>query len=172
MFRDIWPSNKENPSVYWHATLSCPSWPQITQICISFRSRSDLVLDADHALAILSDLAFQACISFYSILGKSGAWMFLPCSIKNAVAHRCIYIYTHILAGLKKALPQNPPEMIRGRIFSEMIRIQARKSELQAESRSYDPKVGDTAGQTPRIWTESPREGPRMGYFGRVFVYL
>ena len=40
--------------------------------------------------------------------------------------------------------------MIRGRIFSEMIRIQARKSELQAESRSYGPKVGDTAGQTPQ----------------------
>ena len=27
-----------------------PSWPQIMQIHISFRSRSDLVLDADHAL--------------------------------------------------------------------------------------------------------------------------
>ena len=31
------------------------------------------------------------------------------------------------------------------------------------ESRSYGPKVGDTAGQTPRIRTESPRKGPRMG---------
>ena len=50
VFRDIWPSNKENRSVYWHATLSCPSWPQIMQICISSRSRFDLVLDADHAL--------------------------------------------------------------------------------------------------------------------------
>ena len=59
---------------------------------------------------------------------------------------------------------QNPQEMIRGQIFSEMIRIQARKSELQAESRSYGPKVGDTAGQTPRIRTESPRNGPRMGF--------
>ena len=51
--------------------------------------RSDLVLDADHALDVffLSDLAFQACISFYSVLDKSGARMFLPCSIKNAVAH-------------------------------------------------------------------------------------
>ena len=27
-----------------------PSWPQIMQIRISFRSRSDLVLDVDHAL--------------------------------------------------------------------------------------------------------------------------
>ena len=27
-----------------------PSWPQIMQIRIAFRSRSDLVLDADHAL--------------------------------------------------------------------------------------------------------------------------
>ena len=68
------------------------------------------------------------------------------------------------LSGFKKALLQNPREMIRGRIFSEMIRIQARKSELQAESRSYGPKVRDTAGQTPRIRTESPREGPRMGF--------
>ena len=52
------------------------------QIRIAFRAHSDLVLDADHALDFLSDLAFQACISFYSVLDKSGAWMFLPCSIK------------------------------------------------------------------------------------------
>ena len=69
-----------------------------------------------------------------------------------------------MLSGFKKALLQNPREMIRGRIFSEMIRIQARKSELQAESRSYGPKVGDTAGQTPRIRTESPKKGARMGF--------
>ena len=71
----------------------------------------------------------------------------------------------HQLSGFKKALLQNPRELIRGRIFSEMIRIQARKSELRAESRSYGPKVGVTAGQTPRIRTESPRKGPRMGFF-------
>ena len=63
----------------------------------------------------------------------------------------------------KKALLQNPWEMIRGWIFSEMIRIQARKSALQAKSRSYGPKVGDTARQTPRIRTESPRKGPEWG---------
>ena len=40
-----------------------------------------------YVLHCLSDLAFQACISFYSVLDKSGAWMFLRCSIKNAVAH-------------------------------------------------------------------------------------
>ena len=50
-----------------------PSWPQIMQICIAFRSRSDLVLDADHALDFLSDLVLQACISFCSVLDKSGA---------------------------------------------------------------------------------------------------
>ena len=75
---------KGKSSVYWHATLSCLSWPQIMQ---KFVSRSDLVLDADQALDFSSDLAFQACISFYSVLYKSGALMFLPCSIKNAVAH-------------------------------------------------------------------------------------
>ena len=30
------------------------------------------------------------------------------------------------------------------------------------QSRSYGRKVGDTAGQTPRIRTESPRKGPRI----------
>ena len=64
-----------------------PSWPQIMQLRIPFRSRSDLVLDADHALDFLSDLAFQACISFYSVLDKSGASMFLPCWIKMLGGH-------------------------------------------------------------------------------------
>ena len=54
--------------------------------------------------------------------------------------------------------------MIQGRIFSEMIRIPARKSELQAESRSYGRKVGDTAKQTPRIRTPNrPEKGPEWG---------
>ena len=38
------------------------------------------------------------------------------------------------------------------------------KSELQAKSRSYGPKVRVTAGQTPRIRTESHRKGPRMAF--------
>ena len=67
------------------------------------------------------------------------------------------------LAGFKKALLQNRRDMIRGRNFSEMIRIQARKSELQAKSRSSRPKVRVTAGQTPRIPTESPRKAPEWG---------
>ena len=49
------------------------------------------------------------------------------------------------------------------RIFSEMIRIWVRKSELQARKLELQTKVGDTAGQTPKIRTESPRKGPRMG---------
>ena len=67
------------------------------------------------------------------------------------------------LGGFKKALLQNPREMIRGRIFSEMIRISARKSELQAKSRSYRPKVRVTARQTPQIRAESPGKGARIG---------
>ena len=50
-----------------------PSWPQSMPLRISFRSRSDLVLDVDHALDFLSYLDFQACISFYSVLDKSGS---------------------------------------------------------------------------------------------------
>ena len=54
-------------------------------------------------------------------------------------------------------------KMIRGQIFGEMIRIQARKSELQAKSRSYGPKVRATAGQTPESEPNHPEKGPEWG---------
>ena len=57
------------------------------QIRISFRCRSDLVLDADHALDFLSYLVLQVCISFCSVSDKSGVSLFLPCSHKTALAH-------------------------------------------------------------------------------------
>ena len=41
-----------------------PSWPQSMQLPISFRSRSDLVLDADHALDFLSHLVFRRVARF------------------------------------------------------------------------------------------------------------
>ena len=56
------------------------------QIHISFRSRSDLVLDADHAFDFLSYLVLQACISLCSVSDTSGASLFLPCSHK--IRHR------------------------------------------------------------------------------------
>ena len=61
---------------------------------------------------------------------------------------------------IQEGFTVEPREIIRGRTFSEMIRIRTRKSELQAESRSYGPKVRDTTGQNPRIRTESPKKGP------------
>ena len=85
-----------------------PSWPQIVQIRISFRSRSDLVLDADHALdfVILSRFTgvylilhcfrqslvgisapIKSIFSPETSTKKSGASLFLPCSHKNVVAH-------------------------------------------------------------------------------------
>ena len=56
-----------------------PSWFQIMQIRISLRARSDLVLNADHALFFV---VLQACISFCSVSDKSDASLFLPCSHK------------------------------------------------------------------------------------------
>ena len=41
-----------------------PSWLQIMQICISFRSRSDLVLDADHALDFFPISLFRRAYRF------------------------------------------------------------------------------------------------------------
>ena len=66
-----------------------PERPQIMQTCISFRSRSDLVLDADHTLDFLgTHLVLQTSISFCNVLEKSGAFLKLPCSHKNC---RCSY---------------------------------------------------------------------------------
>ena len=52
-------------------------WPHIMQTCIAYRSRSDLVLDADHSLDFLGpiSLVLQACISFCSVSDKSGAFL-------------------------------------------------------------------------------------------------
>ena len=47
--------------------------------------------------------------------------------------------------------------MIRERVFSEMLRIRARKSELQAESRSY-------SRADPQNPNQIARKGPWMGF--------
>ena len=71
VFQDACHSKKENPSVYWIATLSCPfTASNMMQIRISLRSHSDLVLDADDALEFFSYLALQACISFVAFQTK------------------------------------------------------------------------------------------------------
>ena len=48
---------------------------------------SDVILDADHALDLLSYFVLQACISACSVSDKNGASLFLPCSHKNALTH-------------------------------------------------------------------------------------
>ena len=58
--------------------------------------------------------------------------------------------------------------MIRGRIFSEMIRIRARKSELQPESRSYGPKVRVYSRADP----QNPNRIARKRHPNRVLVLL
>ena len=67
VFQDAWRSNRENPSVHWGATLSCPLMASNMQIRISFRSRSDLVLDADHALEFLEPISFYKCASRFVV---------------------------------------------------------------------------------------------------------
>ena len=68
------------------------------------------------------------------------------------------------LSGFKKALLQNPQEMIRGRTFSDSapkVRVTGQKSELRTKSRRY-------SRADPQNPTESPRKGPRIG-FGRFY---
>ena len=63
------------------------------QIHISFRSRTDLVLDAEHSLDFSSYLILQACISFCSVSDKSGVSMFLPFSHR-----KCLCSYDVIIS--------------------------------------------------------------------------
>ena len=87
VFRDIWPSKKENPNVFWHATPCCPfmapNYANSYLVPISFWSRSGCW----PCLGYFIRSRFSGVHLIYSVLDKSGAWMSLPCSIKNAVAH-------------------------------------------------------------------------------------
>ena len=71
------------------------------------------------------------------------------------------YVY---IIWIEEGFTAEPPRNDSGGIFREMIRVSARKSELQAKSRSDRPKVGVTVGQTARIRTKSPRKGTRIGF--------
>ena len=63
------------------------------QIYISFRSRPDLVLDADHAL-IFKPISFcRPCISFCSVSDKVAHLCFCLVRINKALAHR-FYVMT------------------------------------------------------------------------------
>ena len=61
------------------------------------------------------------------------------------------------LGGFEEALLYKPLEIIQGQIFSEMIRVRAQKSELQAKSQSYS-----WAGP-PESEPNRPERGPEWG---------
>ena len=67
-------------------------------------------------------------------------------------------LFVFVLCGFEKALLQNARDMIRGRIFSEMIRVSAQKSELQAKSRSHRPEL--QPGRPPESELNRPEKGP------------
>ena len=67
-------------------------------------------------------------------------------------------------AGDKTTVSQN--HRLTTMNFSETIRVSVRKSELQAESRSYRPKVRATRSSTPKIQPGSPRIGACFSLHG------
>ena len=73
VFQDAWCSNKEKPSVFWHATLSCPlmasNYANSYLVPISFWSCSGCW----PCLGSLPYLVLQACISFCRVSDKVGA---------------------------------------------------------------------------------------------------
>ena len=100
LIKDIWRSNKE--ILVYTGVLPClvPSWLQIMQIRISFRSRSDLVLDADHALDF-SYLVLQACISFCS---KMRHLCFCP--VRMTYRCSCEYGFLFVYMCARMYMPQ------------------------------------------------------------------
>ena len=52
--------------------------------------------------------------------------------------------------GIQEGFAVEPREMIRKRLFGEIIRVLVQKSDLQRKSQSYNPKVRVTAGWTPQ----------------------
>ena len=75
VFQDAGCSNKEEPSAFWNATMSCPF--RASDYANSYLV-PDLVLDADHALDFLSYLVLQACISRFVVF-------------QTKVAHLCFF---------------------------------------------------------------------------------
>ena len=67
---------------------------------------------------------------------------------------------------------QNPREMIAWRIFSEMIRSSAQKSELQAKSRSFRAEVRVTAGETPSEQNRPENQGRTNQAFAKPCLFL
>ena len=52
-----------------------PSWPQMMQLRISFRSRSDLVLDADNALDFFYPISFYRRVSRFVVFQTKMAYL-------------------------------------------------------------------------------------------------
>ena len=88
VFQDAWRSKKENPNACWNATLSSPSWAQIMRIRISFWSRSDLVLDADHDLDFLAYLVYRRVSRFVAFQRKVAHLCLCLVRIKNLLGIR------------------------------------------------------------------------------------
>ena len=78
VFQGIWHSNKKNPCLYWHATLSCPF--MCSNLC-TLVSRSDLVLELTipwtFGLVVPISFCWRAS-RFKRASDESGALLFLP----------------------------------------------------------------------------------------------
>ena len=69
-----------------------------------------------------------------------------------------------IVIWIQEGFTAEPPETwFGGRILSQMIRIQAQNSELQAESRSYGQKSEIQPGRPPESEPNRPEMGPEWG---------
>ena len=109
------------------------------------------VVLADRSFVKVTKMALEI-LDVLGLLGKS---------YKNKIRNSEFrVILNNILDGFKRGFTA---ERLRY-VFSEMIRVSARRSELQAKSRSYR-RVRVTAGQTPRIRIEPPRKRTRIGFW-------
>ena len=131
-------------STIWHLRFAIPiAW-----------KKSDRKMDFGPTGEMEKNLPIWAiippcCGGAKSSLRSSFPIVFRPEGLYQTIRFTML-LCTHFI-WIQKGFTAEPLRNDSGANFSGMIRIQARKSEIQAESRSYRPKVGDTAQNPNRI---------------------
>ena len=75
VFQDTWGSNKGSPSVYWHATLSCP--------LMASNCGNSYLIPISFWMPTTPWIFYPMRASRFVVFQTSGALLFLPCSHKS-----------------------------------------------------------------------------------------
>ena len=139
-------------------------------------------------MPVVSYLALQACISLCSIADKSGAFLFLPCSQRNAVAHvggntwsnRVTATLLCVTYGRTPWWRHRPSTLLFSRIVPEKrfwgLVLRVRPPGIEWKS-GRNPKMGKNWPKNskmalgPKWGKNGPKMARKMG-FGVIFLFF